>query len=209
MFVITAILLSLLVHVPPVDGDTKVLLPTHISLLPETITEGLLLTVMSLVGFEAQPALLVNVKLALPALTADTIPPLFIVATLALLLVHVPPKVGVSEVVLWGQIVELPVIVATGLSLTVTMPEGLEVHPVLASVNVNEAGPALIPVTTPLELTVAMALLLLAQVPTVEGDNKVVAPVHILLLPMILAIGLLLTVTSGLVLDTQPVTLFV
>jgi hypothetical protein len=135
------------------------------TLLPNTIAEGLLLTVMLLVGFEAQPALLVKVKLAVPALTADTIPPLFTIATLALLLVHVPPKVGVSEVVPWVQIVELPVIVATGLSLIVTMLEGSELHPVLASVYVNETGPALIPVTIPLEFTVAMALLLLAQVP--------------------------------------------
>jgi hypothetical protein len=207
--VIIATPLSLLVQVPPVDGDTKVLLPAHITLLPETTAVGLLLTMMSFVGFEAQPTLLVKVKFTLPALRADTIPLLVTVATLGLLLVHVPPIVGVREVVLCAHTIVFPIMFATGLSFIVTMPEGLEVHPVLAFVYVNETGPALMPVTIPLEFTVAMALLLLAQVPPEEGDNVVVAPMHILLLPAILAVGLLLTVTSGLLLDTQPVALFV
>jgi hypothetical protein len=37
----------------------------------------------------------------------------------------------------------------------------------------------------------------------------VVAPMHILLPPMILAVGLLVTVTSALTLDMHPVALFV
>ena len=38
-------------------------------------------------------------------------------------------------------------------------------------------------------MTVAIALLLLAHVPPDEGDNVVVVPIHILLVPVILTVG--------------------
>jgi len=48
---------------------------------------------------------------------------------------------------------------------------GAELQPVAVSVKTNVADPTAIPVTKPELLTVAMAGLLLAQVPPEEGDN--------------------------------------
>ena len=53
-----------------------------------------------------------------------------------------------------------------------------------------------LPVTTPAEVTVATAGLLLTQVPPVVGDKVVVDPIHIELLPVMLAVGNALTVTA-------------
>lgn len=49
-------------------------------------------------------------------------------------------------------------------------------------------------VTTPPLVTVATAVLLLAQVPEVEGDKVVVAPIQMLFGPVILTVGFGLTV---------------
>lgn len=53
-------------------------------------------------------------------------------------------------------------------------------------------------VTTPLLLTVAMALLLLVQVPSEEGESVVEAPMHILFEPEIDTTGFGLTVRGAL-----------
>jgi hypothetical protein len=53
-------------------------------------------------------------------------------------------------------------------------------------------------VTTPLLFTVAMALLLLVQVPSEEGDSVVEAPMHILFEPEIETTGFGLTVSGKL-----------
>ena len=66
---------------------------------------------------------------------------------------------------------------------------------VVDEVNVNVADPAATPVTTPAEVTVATAGLLLTQVPPVVGDKVVVAPMQIELLPVMLTDGKGLTVT--------------
>ena len=52
------------------------------------------------------------------------------------------------------------------------------VHPVPVSVKVKVALPAATPVTTPALLTVAIALLLLAQVPPLVGVHVIVLPTH-------------------------------
>jgi hypothetical protein len=83
-----------------------------------------------------------------------------------------------------------PVILTTGLFLTVTAPVGNEGHPVAVSVNVNVAEPTDTPVTRPALFTVATAELLLAHVPPVFGDNCVVKPAQIEFEPTILTVGL-------------------
>ena len=67
---------------------------------------------------------------------------------------------------------------------------------VVDEVKVKVAGPAATPVTTPAEVTVATAGLLLTHVPPVVGDKVVVAPMQIELLPVMLTDGKALTVTD-------------
>jgi hypothetical protein len=60
---------------------------------------GLVLMVTADVGFDTQPAVLVNVNVTVPAETPVTIPSLVTVALVILLLTHVPPVVGERVVV--------------------------------------------------------------------------------------------------------------
>jgi hypothetical protein len=80
-----------------------------------------------------------------------------------------------------------------GKALTVTVPVVL-LHPVAVAVKVNVDVPAVNPVTVPPTVTDAIAGLLLTHVPPVAGDNVVVPPTHIELLPVILTVGKALTV---------------
>jgi hypothetical protein len=65
-------------------------------------------------------------------------------------------------------------------------------------VKVKVAVPPETPVTTPPDVTVAIALLLLAQVPPEVGDKLVVLPAQIEVLPVILTVGVVpLTVTAA------------
>ena len=106
--------------------------------------------------------------------TAVTIPAFVTVATPALVLTQVPPEAGDKVVVEPTQRLVAPVILTTGMPLTVTMPVGADKQPVAVLVKVKLAVPAETPVTTPMLSTVATAALLLAQVPPVDGDNPVV-----------------------------------
>ena len=63
--------------------------------------------------------------------------------------------------------------VTTGNALMVTA-EVVLLHPVEVCVNVNVGEPADTPVTRPAFVTVANAVLLLAQVPPVVGDKVVI-----------------------------------
>lgn len=83
-----------------------------------------------------------------------------------------------------------PVIDTIGAALTVTGKVDNDEQPVVVDVKINVADPTATPVTTPPFVTVAMALLLLAQVPPVEGDKVVVPPIHIDDVPEILTVGL-------------------
>ena len=115
----------------------------------------------------------VKVKVAVPADMPVTNPALVTVATAGLLLVQMPPVVGDKVVVCPTQILALPVMLATGCAVTVTVP-AVAVQLVVPSVKVNVAMPAEIPVTNPVLSTVATRELLLAQVPPVVGDKVVV-----------------------------------
>jgi hypothetical protein len=208
--VTVALALLLLVHVPPVVGDKVVVPPIHTEVLPVIDAVGLVLTVTVGDGLDWHPVVvLVNVKLTVPADTPVATPLLVIVATAGLLLTHVPPVVGDKLVVLPTHIEVLPDTLAFGLALTVIVGVGVDAQPVVLDVNVNVTVPAATPVTTPAFVTVALATLLLAHVPPVVGDSVVVLPTHTAVAPVIDAIGLALTVMTGVGLDWHPVVLLV
>lgn len=200
----------LLTHVPPVTGVSVVVDPTQILLPPEMLTTGMALTVTGEVAEETQPVLvLVKVNVAVPAETPVTTPVLVTVATAGLLLVQVPPLVGESVVVAPTHIDDIPVILTTGMALTVTGSVGVDIQPVIELVNVKVTDPADTPVTIPLLVTVAMAGLLLDHTPPVVGDKVVLAPTQMLLPPVMLTTGSAFTVTAEVAGDTHPVDVLV
>jgi len=165
--VATAVLL--LVQVPPVLGVTLAVLPTFTAVAPPSV--GRALTVKDTVA--VQPVLVwVKVKVIVPALTPVTTPALVTVATALLLLAQVPPVLGVTFAVLPTHTAVAPPKAGTSL----TVKDLVAAQPVLVSVNVKVTVPALTPVTTPALVTVATALLLLAQVPPVFGVTLAVLP---------------------------------
>ena len=115
---------------------------------------------------------------------------MLIVAILELLLVHVPPLLGVTLAVDPTQPAVAPP--KTGIVLTVTEPVVAE-HPVALFVNVNVVLPVDTPVTKPEFVTVAIPVLLLTHVPPDEGERVVVEPTQTLLLPVMLTFGKALT----------------
>lgn len=80
---------------------------------------GLAKTVIGAVGSDTQPEEAVNVKNAVPGLTAVTFPKLSTVATAELLVAHVPPEVGDTVVVKPVHTCVGPVILTTGLLVMV------------------------------------------------------------------------------------------
>jgi hypothetical protein len=210
VFVTVAIAVLLLTHVPPVAGAKVVVASTHIDVVPVILAIGIALTDIGVLGLEIHPdAVVVKIKVADPAVTPVTTPPLVTVATALLLLVQVPPVFGDNVVVEPMHIAVFPVTLAIDELLMVTGLLGFDSQPVALFVKVNVAVPAATPVTTPLLDIVATALLLLVQVPPVAGDKVVVEPTHIALLPEIVATGLSLIVTGKVELDTQPFVLSV
>lgn len=149
--------------------------------------------------------LLVNVKVAVPAATAVTTPPLVTVATDGLLLAQVPPLAGDNVVVEPIQMLLAPEIPTVGKAFTVTAGVGAEAQPVAVLVNVNVAEPAARAVTTPLLLTLAIVRALLAQVPPLVGESVVVEPIQMLLTPVMLTIGAAFTVIALVGAEEQPV----
>jgi hypothetical protein len=80
-----------------------------------------------------------------------------------------------------------------------------ETHPVDVCVKTKVAVPALIAVTPPAFVTLAIDGLLLDHVPSVDGLSIVVLPMQILLEPLILTTGLGLTVMEDEALEIHPV----
>lgn len=187
----------LLVQVPPIVGDKVAVAPIQRSFEPVMLTTGKAFTVTGAVGAETQPVLLlVKVNVAVPAVTPVTTPALVTVATAGLLLAQVPPVVGDKVVAFPIQILFEPVMLTIGAAFTVTGAVAAETQPVTASVKVKVADPADTPVTTPALVTVAIAGLLLAQVPPVVGDKVVVSATQMLLEPVILTVGAAFTVIA-------------
>lgn len=196
-FVMVATDTSDVLHVPPELGNIEELSPTHNSVSPVILIEGLPFTVNAPEAKEEHPVdESVNVKDAAPELTPVIIPPDVIVATAGLLLTQTPPEFGVILVVDPIQILLSPNPLIAGGPLTVTEIKSDDVHPLTNSVKVNVAIPGFIPNTIPELLTVATKLLLLNHIPPVVGLKVVVPPLHIKDGPVKLTAGLSITVTG-------------
>jgi hypothetical protein len=124
-------------------------------------------------------------------------------------LVHVPPVVGVSCVVEPIQILVSP-LMPTGTPFTTLMATVLsDLHPVADSSNTNVTDPTPVPVTTPLLVMVAIAGLLLVQLPPDDGIKLVVPLMQISLSPFKAVTGLLFTIMEMEPFeDGQPVLVF-
>jgi hypothetical protein len=135
-FVIVATAVLLLVHVPLVVGLAVVVPPMHNDVLDDDIfVVGRAVTVTALVASDGHSVvLLVKVKVAVPPLTPVTTPALVTVATAALLLVHVPPVVGLKAVVEPTHTVLAPVILTLGFTFTVNGAVATELQPLLVNV---------------------------------------------------------------------------
>jgi hypothetical protein len=168
-------------------------------------------TVRLLLTLRIQPLLVtVYVIVAVPADTPETTPEPFTIATLVLLLLHVPPEspLEVSVAVVPVDRVLVPEIVpALGNAFIVTVVEVLVLQPFALTAYVTVAVPAATPDTTPEALTVATAVLLLDQVPPANPlvVRGVVAPAQIVVVPEIVpALGNVFIVTVVEVLVLQP-----
>lgn len=199
----------LLAQVPPVVGDKPVVPPMQILVGPRILTLGSALIVTGKVGSDSQPVVeFVKIKVADPALTPVTRPAFVTVAMDGLLLLQVPPVDGDKVVVLPTQTALEPVMLTTGNGSTVTAEVGKDTQPVVVLVYVKVALPDETAVTMPALSTVATALLLLVQVPPVDGDKVVLPPTQTLLDPVTLTVGIAFTV-NGVVVFEHPLEVFV
>ena len=189
-----------LAQVPPVAGNTKVVVKTQIS-LSSRLTVGLAVT-LTLIESDLQPvAVSVKANFTVPKATPVTIPALVTVAMEMLPLAQVPPVVGLSVVVELIHTSAVPVTETEGLGFTVTGGV-VDVHKVTSCVKVKVAVPCATEVTIFPE-TVATEGLLLTHVPPDAGDNVVVEPIHKELPPVILTTGF--AVTSILIVSEHDV----
>jgi len=180
-----------------VVGDNVVLLPTQM-VGGLAVTVGLATTVRVPVGSEEHPVdVSVHINVVVPGVRPVTIPELLTVATDGVVLDHVPPVDGNTNVVVKTQI-SLSSRLTVGLGVTTTLTES-ERHPVDVSKKANFAVPAATPVTRPAFVTVAIALLLLAHVPPVVGVKVVVDPIQTAAVPVTATVGLGFTVTAEVV----------
>lgn len=140
LFAIVATALSVLVHVPPNDGEIVVVEPTHIDDGPFITVTGAGLTVTGSDAIEEQPTSEVKMKVTTPSATPVTTPPLVIVAIASSLLSHVPPVEGDKVVVLPIQISEGPVMFTVGLGMMAILVIGSDAQPA-DDVKVNMAVP--------------------------------------------------------------------
>lgn len=180
---------SLLLQVPPAMLLLRVAVrPAHKDVVPLIVPVANTVTLLT----ARQPLVFVKVIFTVPPATPVTMP--LAASTVA---VAVLPELQVPEAELESDIVvpahkeETPDI-AAGAAFTVT--ETMRLQPV-ARVYVMSATPADTPDTLPVVLvTVAMLVLLLAQVPPPVAVRAVVAPSHTLVVPL-MAPGNGLTVT--------------
>ena len=208
--VTVAILLLLDTQVPPLVGDKVVDNPRQTEVAPVILTIGFSFTMTVLVALDTQPLeVCVYVKVALPLDKPVTKPVLSTLATTGLLDVQTPPVEGVRLVVVPMHRLLLPVMETEGLVETVTTAEGLLIQPVDEDVYVKVALPTETPVITPALVMVATAELLLTQVPPVLGVIPMEVPIHTVLKPVSVAMGLALTVTDGVGKLAQPVAVLV
>jgi hypothetical protein len=137
-------------------------------------------------------ALLVKVNVTAPGLTPVITPLLVTVAIPVLLLVQVPPEVGLTVPAMPMHIEEGAVTVGFGFTVTVVV---VLLQVVVVFVKVNVALPALTPVTRPALVTVATVVLLLVQVPPVVGLNVAVLPTQTAAGAVTVGLGETVTIT--------------
>lgn len=193
-----AMVVLLLLHVPPVIVLLSVtIVPSQTVVVPVIGAVGFTVTVVVAV----QPAAVIYTIEVVPADTPVTIPDdMPIVATPASPELHVPPAgASLSAVILPWQTVVFPVI-ADGSVFIVTVVVAMQPAVV---VNLIITFPADAPYTIPATAsTVAIAVLLLLQVPPVVASLNIVAlPAHRVVLPVTGVIGFTVTV----VVAKQPV----
>lgn len=193
--VTVAMALLLVAQVPPEAGVTLVVPPKHTVPGPPNTGSALMVNDTVLL----QPvAVLVKVSVTVPAETPVTTPAFVTVAMPVLLLDQVPPVPGVTLAVVPMQVAVAPPKVGSELTVNALVL----LHPVAVFVNVSVTAPAETPVTTPAFVTVALPVLLLLQVPPVEGVTLAVAPTHTAVAPP--KVGKALTVTVFEQEDVQP-----
>jgi hypothetical protein len=120
-FVTVATEVLLLTHVPPDEGVNVTVPPIHTD-VAEALTIGTVFTVTAEVVLLHPVDVSVNVKVALPVAIPVTTPALVIVATEGLLLIHVPPVLGESVIVLPTQTEDGADTLGFGFTLTVAVP---------------------------------------------------------------------------------------
>jgi hypothetical protein len=104
----------LLIHVPPVAGDTAAVLPTQIEVLPIIATTGNAVTLREGLVWLHPVAVCVNVNETVPAESPVTVPELVTDATSELLLTQVPPVEGDRVVVPFTHIFAPPLTTGNG-----------------------------------------------------------------------------------------------
>jgi hypothetical protein len=177
--VMVAIASLLDAQVPPVPGVIVVVSPIHNSLSAGAVMVGPGSTVNESLGSESQPLdNLVKINDTLPGANGVTKPALVMVAIAGSEDAQVPPVVGVMFTAIPTQVL-LSNNTVVGFGSTVNCAVSGDTQPVIVSVNINSAVPAVIPVTVA-PATDATAASVLAQVPPVAGNNTRVSLIHIL-----------------------------
>ncbi len=189
-----------LVHVPPLVASISVIDdPEHTADRPVIAPGAVLITTVT----EAVQPPSVYIIVALPAVTPDTRPPEVTVATAVLLLVHVPPVAASVNKEVAPEHIPVEPRIAAGDGVTVITRVTVQPEP---REYVIVTGPGVTPVTVPAEepvdITVAIVVLLLIHEPPGGVSlSSTLAPTHTVAGPVI-GPGEELTVTT--VVAVQP-----
>ena len=142
-----------------------------------------------------------------PAEMPVTSPDPSTVATLDELLVHVPPEAVSDKVIAddWQTVVKPEIIPGAANGFTVTVRRAAAVPHALVTVYDITAVPAETPVTAPVTLTVATAVLLELQVPPEAPSTRVImSPTHTEYGPEMLPPDASVSIATGIEAETVP-----
>jgi hypothetical protein len=150
---------AVVLHVPPATLElSEEAEPTHRLVEPDMVAWGLTVTVLD----DTQPAPVVNDITVVPLIALVTRPEPFTVATDELLLLHAPPPaVLLVNVAVWPwHIGDTPTVCDSAFTVTVCV-----VAQPVDGTYVSLATPAATPVSTPPDVIVANAAVLVLQLP--------------------------------------------